>query len=615
MRSIKQSMALSAKYRSNAFVQRDPNQTLTIQRKAFANNNTITVGGVVELTRYIASVSAYISSDRLVLEESSLGSVNKNATINLLEENGWNHRCCQQKDFNPSNFFTESKGIPATKTVSVVQSLGSSSIASPKTIAQLMVQRTALTNTLPARDYTGHITLSDAAKTTNATTGKKVLGVNAFTNCPRLKSVRMSSDNAWGEFFSTGCFKSCAALTTINTVTNANSSRSANVGVVPPAGTITVANGATAVTGSNTLFTTTLLVGHMLYTASNTREGGKYIGTVGSIQSNTQLTLTLPSALGGSYAGTFRLTTEAMIPAHVTTVGQEALRGTNVRVVSFESHLNPGLAASNSRLVSIGSNAFTDCPNLTTLNFSVKQSSALTRIGLTADSVIPLAAQLSVNANDGWTSVASRTQLSALLNVASSRFLSTPQFTYNARLDPTVLDANNKPTYIATITGLAYQDGPISLQNLVVPEYIMHSDGILYQVYDINYPFIDQIEVIVGQPNRVYGAFSKSHPAFNVAGQVSGLSGTLTLPKTLRSVGSHSFSTQSALTGNLTVAGINLTSIGVRCFFNAYASGGRTLLILGRVAPSIGTDAYRGTSFNPITIRSMTPAELSQYAY
>jgi len=178
-----------------------------------------------------------------------------------------------------------------------------------------------------------------------------------------------------------------------------------------------------------------------------------------------------------------------------------------------------------------------------------------------------------------------------------------------------VLDANNKPTYIATITGLAYQDGPISLQNLVVPEYIMHSDGILYQVYDINYPFIDQIEVIVGQPNRVYGAFSKSHPAFNVAGQVSGLSGTLTLPKTLRSVGSHSFSTQSALTGNLTVAGINLTSIGVRCFFNAYASGGRTLLILGRVAPSIGTDAYFGTSFNPITIRSMTAVELNQYAY
>jgi hypothetical protein len=251
---------------------------------------------------------------------------------------------------------------------------------------------------------------------------------------------------------------------------------------------------------------------------------------------------------------------------------------------------------------------------LTTLVFSVKQSSALTRAGLASDSVIPLAANLRVNANDGWTSTAARSQLSTLLNVATSRFLTTPNFTYNARLDPAVLDANNKPTYIATITGLAYQDGPISLQNLVVPEYIMHSDGILYQVYDINFPFIDQIEVIVGQSNRVYGAFSKSHPAFNVGGQVGALSGTLTLPKTLRSVGSHSFANQTTLTGNLTVAGINLTSIGSSCFLNAYTNG-RTLLIMGKVAPSIGSNAFFGTGFSPITIRSMTSPELIMYAY
>lgn len=606
-------MALSAKYRSNAFVQRDPNQTLTIERKAFANNIGITVNGVAELSRYIASVSAYISSDRLVLEESSLGSVNKNATINLLEENGWDHRCCQQKDFNSTNFFTESKGIPATKTVSVVQSLGSSSIDSPKTISQLMAQRAALTNTLPTRDYTGHIALSDASKTTNAITGKKALGVNAFTNCQRLKSVRMSSDNAWGDFFSTGCFKSCSALTTINTVTNSNSSMSMNVGVTPPVGIISVAYGATTVFGTTTLFNA-FLVGQMLYTGSNTREGAKYIGTIQSIQSDTQLTLTLPSALGTSYAGVFRLTTEAMIPAHATTVGQEALRGTNIRVVSFESHLNPSLAASNSRLVFIGSNAFTDCPNLATLNFSVKQSSALTRIGLVSDLVIPVTTKLSVNVNDGWASTATQSQLATLLNVPSSRFLTTPKFTYNARVDPTVLDANNQPMYIATITGLAYSDNPINLQNLVVPEYIMHSDGILYQVYDINYTFIDQVETIVGQANRVYGAFSKSHPAFNVGGQVGALSGTLTLPKTLRSIGANSFATQSTLNGNLTVAGVNLTMVGARCFNNAYASG-RRLLIMGKVAPTIGTDAYRGTSFNPITIRPMNALELLQYAY
>jgi hypothetical protein len=142
----------------------------------------------------------------------------------------------------------------------------------------------------------------------------------------------------------------------------------------------------------------------------------------------------------------------------------------------------------------------------------------------------------------------------------------------------------------------------------------MHSDGILYQVYDINYPFIDQVETIVGQPNRVYGAFSSNHPAFNVGGQVGALNGTLSLPKTLRSVGSSSFSGQSQLSGNLTIAGIKLTSIGNRCFFNAYSTG-RTLTIIGTATPSIGVDAYRGTSFNPINLRPMTSLELVQYAF
>lgn len=609
-------VALSTKYRSNPRVQRETNQTLTIQRKAFANNFAITVNGVVELSRYIASVSAYIASNRLILEEASLGSVNKNATINLLEENGWDHRCTQQKDFNSVNLFTQDKGVPATKTVSITQSLGSSSIAAPKTMAQLMTQRTALTganNALPTRDYIGHVVFCDAARTTDAITGKKFMGDNAFANCPRLKSVRVSSDNAWNGFYSNGCFKSCAALTTMNTVTNSNSSMSMNVAMTPPAGTISVAVASATVLGANTFFTT-FVVGQMLYTSSNTREGAKYIGTVQSIQSNTQLTLALPSALATAYSGTFRLVTEAMIAAHATVIGQEALRGTNIRAVSFESHLNPTLAGSNSRLVSIGSNSFVDCPNLAILHFSVKQSSALARLGNTVDSVIPLATNLSVISNDGWSNATTQSQLATLLGVATTRFVVTPKFTYIPRLDPTVLDANNKPMYIATITGIAYQDTPISFRNLVVPEYIMHSDGILYQVYDINYPFIDQIETIVGQPNRVYGAFSSNHPAFNVDGQVGALTGTLTLPKTLRTVGSSSFSGQSSLSGNLTVAGTKLTSIGSRCFFNSYSSG-RTLTIMGTVSPSIGIDAYRGTSFNPINIRPMTSLELIQYAF
>ena len=610
-------MALSAKYRSNAFVQRDPNQTLTIKRKAFANNIGFTVNGVVELSRYIASVRAYISSDRLILEELSLDSVNKNATIHLLEENGWDHRCCQQKDFNSSNLFTQGKGIPSTKTVSITQSLGSSSVAAPKTIAQLMTQRAALTNAsnaLPARDYTGNITLSDAAKTTNATTGKKAMGANAFANCPRLKSVRMSSDNAWGEFFSTGCFKSCAALTTINTVTNSNSSMSLNVAVAPPPGTISVASGSTAVTGSNgTLFTKRLLTGQMLYTASSTREGGKYIGTVHSIQSDTQLTLTLPSALGALYTGTFRVVTEAMIAAHATTVGEEALRGTNVRVVTFESHLNPTLAASNSRLVSIGSNAFTDCPNLDTLHFSVKQSSALTRIGgVTSASVIPLTASLSVISTDGWSNSTTQIQLSTLLNVVSTRFLSTPKFNYIAELK--MVDNIPPMRRLATITGIASQDTPVNFANLVIPEYIMHSDGHRYQVYEIDYPYIDKVETIVGQPNRIYGAFSKNNPAFNVGGQVGSLSGTLTMPKTLRTVGNNSFTEQSRLSGNLTIAGIELKRIGNECFLNSYFGTKQTLLIMGKYIPNVAASAFRGTSLVPY-VRTMDSSELAQYAF
>jgi hypothetical protein len=264
-------------------------------------------------------------------------------------------------------------------------------------------------------------------------------------------------------------------------------------------------------------------------------------------------------------------------------------------------------------LVSIGSNAFTDCPNLATLHFSVKQSSALTRIGgVTSASVIPLTTSLSVISTDGWASTVTQAQLSTLLNVVSTRFLSTPKFSYIPRLDPAVLDDNDKPMYIATITGIASQDAPVSFRNLVIPEYIMHSDGILYQVYDIDYPFIDQTEVIVGQPNREYGAFSKTHPAFNAGGQVGSLTGTLTMSRTLRKVGNNSFMGQSLLSGNLTIAGIKLTRIGSQSFLNSYFNGG-TLLIMGKTLPSVAAGAFRGTSFNP-EIRPMNSVELSQYA-
>jgi hypothetical protein len=190
--------------------------------------------------------------------------------------------------------------------------------------------------------------------------------------------------------------------------------------------------------------------------------------------------------------------------------------------------------------------------------------------------------------------------------------MSTPKFNYIARFE--MVDNIPPMRRLATITGLASQDAPVNFSNLVIPEYIMHSDGHLYQVAYINYAYIDQVETIVGQPNRVYGAFSKNHPAFNVAGQVAGLTGTLTLPKkTLISVGSNSFESQSGLRGNLTVAGLELTRIGDKCFFNAFA-GGRRLVIMARVAPSVGQYCYSGTSFFPIDIRNMTNDELAEYA-
>lgn len=603
-------MALSTKYRSNPYVFRDTNQTLTIRRKAFANNQSLTVNGVVELSRYISTVNAFITSDRLILEDLSLASLNKNATINLLEENGWDHKCCTTKNLNTANTFTEGKGVPSTKNISNFQLLGNSSITNPKPIFQLMIDRSTLTNTLPARDYTGHIELSNALRPTNALSAKKIMGDNAFASCTRLASVRMSSDNSWNSFFSNGCFKSCAALTTINTVTNSNSSMSQNVAVSLPVGTINAVAGSAIITGSATLFAP-LVSGQMLYTGGSSRENSKYIGTVKTVQNNTQLTLVLPSVL--TYSGTFRITTEAMIAAHITTIGQEALRGTNIRVASIESHLNPTVAASNSKLTAIGANAFSDCANLTNMHFSVKQTNSLTTLGNVTE-IIPATATLSIISSDGWTSTTSQTQLAALFSVLISRIVTIPKFTYYARVDPTVI-MNSQPTRIATITGLAVHDVPINLRNLVIPPYITDNDGKQYQVYDIKYRYIDQVEPIVGQPNRIYGVFNKTTSSFVVGGLTGSLSGTLTLPNTLRYIDNYAFEGQYSLTGNLTIAAPLIYTIGSKCFSNAYG-GGRRLTVLNSptVTLTIGTQCFQSSSFNPIIVRAMTDSELVTYA-
>ena len=609
-------MLLATKYQSNPHVLRDTNQKLTIMRKAFANNISQTVNGVAELSRFIASVSAYITSENLALDDMCLASVNKNVTINLLNDNGWDHPCCTTRDFNTSNLFNTGKGIPTTKNISVVQNLGSSSISSPKPITQLISQSSTLAqNVLPSRDHLGHIVFSDAQKTTNSMSGKKTMGANAFTGCSRLASVRMSSDNAWNAFYSDGCFKSCSSLTTINTVTNSNSSMSLNAGVTPPIGNISVVAGITTVNGTNTQFASTIFIpGQMLYTSSDTREGAKYIGTIKSIQNNLQIILVLPSML--TYSGGFRLTTEAMISANATSIGKETLRGTNVRVISVEAHLNPSAAPSNSRILTIGTNFCTDCANLATVHFSVKQNNALMRIGTESD-VIPLTTKLSVLTSDDWSPATSQTQLSNLFLVPTSRFTTTAKYTGIFRLNQNVTDSYGNPTTqnIVTITGFAFSDQPLYLRNLVIPEYLTHSDGKLYQVYDINYPFIDQVETIVGQQNRVYGAFSKSNPAF---ASIGALTGTLTFPKTLRAIGGNSFANQGGLSGNLTFTCPLLYSIGYRAFISSYTTFGTkvlTVLTSPMVEFNYGVESFNGTNFGITNMQKMNDLQMVQYSF
>jgi hypothetical protein len=124
---------------------------------------------------------------------------------------------------------------------------------------------------------------------------------------------------------------------------------SRNVAVAAQTGTISCSTATTTVNGSGTAFVAAILPGHMIYTS--TRE---YVGTIASVQSDTVLILKNPSKL--DYSGTWRLTTEALIPAHITTRGKEALRATGIRSITFESHMVPSLTASNRRLTSIGTN-------------------------------------------------------------------------------------------------------------------------------------------------------------------------------------------------------------------------------------------------------------------
>lgn len=554
---------LATRFKSNLYLQHDahPFHNLTIKRKAFANNT---------LMRHIATINAFITSDRLTLEEQCFAGTSTNVSIIALEEKGWDSKNTISKNITTANIFTQGKGILSTKTLSTKQTLAGSSIGAPKTMAQLITQSATLTNAtnaLTTQDYLGCIALSNASKTVNSATAPKHMGANAFAGCQRLASVRLSSDNAWNAVFSEGCFKSCSALTTINTVTNSNSNMSKNVAVVAQTGTISCSTttNVTTVTGTGTAFFTAILPGQMLYTST-----GAYIGTVASIQSNTALGLKNPSKL--DYSGIWRLTTEVMIPAHVTTIGKEALRATGIRTMTFESHSVPSLAASNSRLTSIGTNFCTDCPNLTAICFSVKQSNSLSLVG-TEGIVVPSTTQITTGTNDGWANAAGKAQLLALFKLPLANFSSLPVYKYITSVDNSSLDASGAPALVATITGLACGDGTLSIPSLIVPSYIMHTDENFYEVRIIDYVDSDQSEIVLANgvsTEMIYGAFSKSNSAFSSGDGLGELTGTLTLPSTLREIRDYSFMNQRKLNGNLIINAPNMKTIGVSAFENSY---------------------------------------------
>ncbi len=585
-------MSGGTKFRGNPCVQYDTLWNLTVGSKAFANSTRL---------RHIATVNAFINSDRFNAENDAFLSVSPAVAVTALPEHGWDPQCAVSKNITPAGFFTKQKGFLSTKTVTNNQILASASIANPKTMPQLVTQSSTLASAtpLPTQAYIGAISMSNAARSVNATSAPKFMGASAFEGCKRLVSVQMSSDNAWNQALSNGCFKGCDELTTMNTVTNPNANMAGGVSTVPPAGTITAALNSKTVTGAGTAFNTASVIapGHMVYTGS---VPPKYIGTVASVESSTSLTLVNPAKV--TYTGAWGINKECMIPAHATKLGQEAFNScVKLKTVSIETHQQPALAASNSKLSAIGINCWNGCANLTTVYFNVKQKAAISLTGSGSGSaVVPPTTIIQTGSHDGWTSVSSQAQLMDLFKVVVSKLATAFTFKYTAAVDPARLDASMAPTKVATINGLAYHDEPLVITNLVIPESVMHG-GVSHEVTSIKYMGLDQTET-VGGTNVVYGAFSQSNPAFSDGG---GLYGTLALARTLRYIGSYSFTTQMNLSGNLNIDCPWLAYIGVSAFMSTYKMD-YSYKVLTIATPNadllIDRNAFQNTNFDNIKI-------------
>jgi hypothetical protein len=583
-------MSGGTRFRGNPCVQYDTLWNLTVGSKAFANSTRV---------RHIATVNAYINSDRFNVEGDAFLSVSPTVAVTALPEHGWDPQCSVSKTMTPANFFTKQKGFLATKTVTNTQILASASIANPKTMPQLVTQSSTLANAvpLPTQAYIGAISMSNAARSVNATSAPKFMGASAFEGCKRLASVQMSSDNAWNQAFSNGCFKGCDALTTMNTVTNPNTNMAGGASTVPPAGTITATLNSKTVTGAGTAFNTTSVIapGHMIYTAA---VPPKYIGTVASVESSISLTLVNPAK--AAYTGAWGVNKECMIPAHATRLGQDAFNSClKIKTVSIETHQQPALAASNSKLSAIGINCWTGCADLTTVYFNVKQKAAISLAG-TGSAVVPITTIVQTKSHDGWTSATSQTQLMTLFKAVVSKLATAFTFKYVATVDPDRLDASMAPTKVATINGLAHHDEPLVITNLVIPEFIMHG-GVSHEVTSINYIGLDQTETVNGT-NLVYGAFSQSNPAFSDGG---GLYGNLALAKTIRYVGPFSYTDQQYLSGNLDITCPFLSYIGISAFMNTYKMDYNykvLTIITANTGIVIHRKAFQYTNFDNIQI-------------
>ena len=557
---------MATTFRGNANVQFDTMWNLYIGSKAFANSMR---------TRHITAINAYINSDNLTASEQSFLSASSNVAITVLPEHGWDPKCSVSKNITPDNFFTENKGfISSSKTIINDPVMPSN----PKNMSQLLTQANTLASSASATKtqyYLGATALSNAARPLSASNPKNI-GLRAFSNCQRLASVQLSNDNTWNRVFSEGCFKGCARLTAIHTVTNTNANMEGGVPILPPAGTIACAPVSITVTGTNTEFMTAVFPGYVI--CSNTA----VIGTVAFVESDTSLTLVNPAKV--AYSGAWGISNEAMIPAHATTIGKEALRDTNINTISIETHENLAMAASPSKLANIGSYFCTDCNNLTKIYFNVKQNARL--LPPPDAEVVPSAATIVTGSHDGWTSTAAQTQLQQLFKTLDSKLSTSTKFKYEV----------NSTTQLAVITGLAYHSTPLFINNLAIPEYIVHSDGASYEVASISYTESDQTEVVNGSIVS-YGAFSQSNPAFTGGGY---LMGSLSVSNTLKEISSFSFADQQNLTGDLNITCPGLTYIGVSAFENAYNNDlySKTLTIHTGSGLVIDKKAFRLTNFD-----------------